>query len=250
MAAAKSKTGKIGEMSLLSHLVELRTRILRVAIAVALMSAVGLVFAEQVLTAIVSPYGGYLQVLEPTESVSVWLRVGLTSGIALASPYILLQIIGFIVPGLKGTEKRTTFFVVPGALFLFVLGAAFAWFFMIPAAINFLANFMPEIFRVEWSSRGYVPFVLSLTLWIGIAFEMPLVFMFLAWLGAVTPRTLIRGWRFAIVGIAIIAAAITPTVDPFNMLLVMAPLLCLYIFSIILTIFPYRARKRRQAQAI
>ena len=250
MTTAKSKTGNIGEMPLLSHLFELRTRILRMAIVVGLMSALGLAFAEQVLTAIVSPYGGYLQVLEPTESVSVWLRVGLTSGIALASPYIILQIIGFIAPGLSIAERRTTFFVVPGALFLFALGAAFAWFLMIPAAINFLANFMPEIFRVEWSSRGYVPFVLSLTLWIGIAFEMPLVFMFLAWLGAVTPRMLIRGWRFAIVGIAIIAAAITPTVDPFNMLLVMAPLLGLYIFSIILTIFPYRARIRRQTQAI
>ncbi|MFQ5410446.1 MAG: twin-arginine translocase subunit TatC, partial [Anaerolineales bacterium] len=230
-------------MPLLAHLGELRMRILRMAIAVGVASAISLAFADRLLLALVAPYGGYLQVLEPTESISVWLRVGLTTGLALASPYILLQILGFLAPGLERSEKRVLYSVVPGALFLFALGAAFAWFIMIPAAINFLANFLPDIFRVEWSSRGYVPFVLSLTLWIGISFEMPLVFMFLAWLGVVTPKMLIRGWRFAIVAVAIVAAAITPTVDPFNMLLVMAPLLGLYLISIILAVGPYRSRR-------
>ena len=87
--------------------------------------------------------------------------------------------------------------------------------------------------------------LLSLVLWIGISFEMPLVLMFLAWMGLVTPAILLRSWRIAVVMIAILAAAITPTVDPFNMGMVMAPLLILYLLSILLSIFPYQARRRR-----
>ena len=79
-----------------------------------------------------------------------------------------------------------------------------------------------DVFQVQWTAEKYVPFVLSLTLWVGVSFEMPLVFMFLGWLGVVNPKMLLKGWRFAIVGCAVIAAIITPTVDPFNMALVMA----------------------------
>jgi sec-independent protein translocase protein TatC len=85
--------------------------------------------------------------------------------------------------------------------------------------------------------------VLSLVLWIGISFEMPLLFMFLGRLGIVSPRLLLRGWRIAVVAIAVIAAAITPTVDPFNMMLVMGPLIALYFLSIILTAIVYRKRQ-------
>jgi len=239
-------TSTAGEMSLLRHLGELRTAIMRAALAIAIGSGVSLVFAEQIIRALIEPYGGYLQVLEPTEGISVFLRVGLTCGVALSSPVVIHQVLSFVAPGLTKRERRALWMLVPGALMLFTLGAAFAWFIMIPAAIDFLAHFMPNVFRVEWSSRGYVPFVLSLTLWIGVSFEMPLVLMFLARLGMVTPKSLLGAWRIAVVVIAVISAAITPTVDPFNMMLVMAPLLGLYCLSILLAVIPYRARQRAQ----
>ncbi len=236
----------VGEMTLMRHLGEFRTRIVRAAIAIALGSGVSMLFAEEIIQVLIEPYGGYLQVLEPTEGISVFLRVGLTCGVALASPIVLHQALSFVAPGLTNRERSALWMLVPGGMVLFVVGAVFAWFLMIPAAIDFLANFMPNVFRVEWSSRGYVPFVLSLTLWIGVAFQMPLVLMFLARLGLVTPTKLLNAWRGSVVGIAVVAAAITPTVDPFNMMLVMAPLVGLYALSILLAIIPYRVRMRRE----
>ena len=248
MSASDSSAEKpVEKMALLQHLTELRTRILWSAAAIAAASAVSFSFAPDIIQMLIRPYGGSLQVIEPTEGFAVFLRVGLTGGLALASPLLIHQALSFISPGLTLRERRVLIGVVPGALLLYLAGAAFAWFLMIPAATNFLSTFMADIFEVNWTSRAFVKFVLSITLWIGVAFEMPLVLMFLAWLGAVTPQKLLRGWRLAVVIIAIVAAAITPTIDPFNMLLVMAPLFALYLFSIVLTVFPYKARQRKLA---
>ena len=232
-------------MPLLQHLAELRNRILWSALTIALTSGVSFWFADDVIQMLIRPYGGLLQVIEPTEGFAVFLRVGLTGGIALASPLLIYQVLSFVSPGLTSRERRVLIGVVPGALLLYGAGASFAWFLMIPAATDFLSKFMADIFVVNWTSRAFVKFVLSITLWIGVAFQMPLVLMFLAWLGAVTPQKLLRGWRLAVVIIAIVAAAITPTIDPFNMLLVMAPLFTLYLFSVVLTILPYKARQRK-----
>ena len=246
MSASGSNTENPSvKMPLLQHLSELRVRLLWSAAILAITSAVSFLFAEEVIQVLIRPYGGLLQVIEPTEGFAVFLRVGLTGGMALASPLLIYQVLYFVSPGLTRRERRVLIGVVPGALLLYVAGASFAWFLMIPAATDFLSRFMADIFVVNWTSRAFVKFVLSITLWIGVAFEMPLVLMFLAWLGAVTPQKLLHGWRLAVVIIAIVAAAITPTIDPFNMLLVMAPLFTLYLFSIALTVFPYKARKRK-----
>lgn len=238
-----------GEMTLLEHLSELRNRIVAIALALLTGFIVGLYFAEGVLKYLSNPYQGKLIVLGPTEGITMYFRVALTVGAAAASPVVVYQILAFVNPGLEQRERRWMWFVIPAASSLFLLGAAFAWFALIPSAIEFLENFMPDLFQSQWSSREYVPFILSLVLWIGISFEMPLVLMFLAWMGLVTPAILLRGWRIAVVIIAIVAAAITPTVDPFNMGMVMAPLLLLYLLSILLSIFPYQARRRRAAQS-
>lgn len=246
MSISDSNTQEPGrKMPLLQHLTELRVRVLWSAVAIAVTSGISFWFADDVIQVLITPYGGLLQVIEPTEGFAVFLRVGLTGGIALASPILIYQILSFVSPGLTRRERRVLIGVVPGALLLYGAGASFAWFLMIPAATEFLSRFMADIFVVNWTSRAFVKFVLSITLWIGVAFEMPLVLMFLAWLGAVTPRKLLRGWRLAVVIIAIVSAAITPTIDPFNMLLVMAPLFALYLFSILLSVFPYRARQRK-----
>jgi sec-independent protein translocase protein TatC len=141
----------------------------------------------------------------------------------------------FLLPGLESDEKRYVIWGVPSATVLFLIGVAFAWFIMIPAAIGFLSAWQPEIFIQQWQSREYIPFVTSLVFWVGISFETPLIIFILAKLGLVTPQFLIKQWRFAVVMIAIAAAMITPTVDPFNMGLVMLPLIALYGLSILLS---------------
>jgi sec-independent protein translocase protein TatC len=106
---------------------------------------------------------------------------------------------------------------------------------LIPTAIGFLSTFQDDIFRAEWQSQKYIPFVTSIIFWIGVSFETPLILFILTKVGLVTPQLLLRQWRFAVIIIAIIAAMITPTVDPFNMALVMAPLFALYGLSILLS---------------
>ena len=233
-------------MTFLDHVGELRKRIIRIAIAVLLAMGVSLLFTPQILKILLLPYGSQLKVIGPTEGISNYLRIALTTGAILALPYIFLQLWKFVAPGLLPRERRFVYVLLPCALALFVTGASFAWFVMIPSAIRFLANFSLDIFKTEWTSQNYIPFVTALLFWIGLCFEMPLVVFLLAKLRVVNARLLLRAWRYAITLICVIAAVITPTVDPFNMMLVALPLIGLYFLSIFLAVF---AQKQRPASA-
>ena len=227
-----SRNDKI--MPIMGHLRELRNVLIKCAVVLVITSAISLVFTTQILQFLIAPYGGILETIDPTENVTTYFRVALMSGAVLAMPFLIYFLWSFIAPGLKDNEKRYVRVIVPGATFLFILGVAFAWGLMLPAAIGFLSTFEPEIFKTSWRAAAYIPFVTSLMFWIGVAFELPLIVFFLAKLKIVTARQLLSWWRFAIVGIAVVAAVITPTVDPFNMALVMAPLIFLYFLSIAL----------------
>jgi sec-independent protein translocase protein TatC len=192
------------------------------------------VFAGDIIKLLMEPYGSKLQTLGPTENVITYFRVALLSGVALSIPIIAYQLLAFVIPGLTRAERRWLYISIPFTSILFLTGILFAWKIMVPAAIDFLANFRPDIFNNEWTAREYISFVVSIAFWIGISFQTPLVVFILAKVGLVTPRFLIQNWRFAIVIVAVISAIITPTVDPFNMALLMMPLLGLYGLSILL----------------
>lgn len=232
---SNSRNDKI--MPLMEHLRELRNVLVKCGIALAITTLISFAFTTQILQFLVAPYGSILETIDPTENVTTYFRVALVSGAVLAMPVLVYFIWSFIAPGLEEKEKRYVRYIVPGATFLFLLGVAFAWGLMLPAAIGFLSSFQPTIFKASWRAAAYIPFVTSLLFWIGVAFELPLVIFFLAKLKIVTARQLLGWWRFAVVGAAIAAAVITPTVDPFNMLLVMAPLVFLYFLSILLAKF-------------
>jgi sec-independent protein translocase protein TatC len=224
-----------GQMSLLEHLEELRDRLVKAAIAVFIGTLISTAFTNQILTLMIAPYGGRLQVLGPTEGISVYFRVALTAGLILAMPVLVYQFLMFILPGLEDNERQYVFWGVPAATVLFLIGVLFAWYVMIPAAVGFLSSWQTDIFIQEWQSQKYIPFITSLLFWIGLSFETPLIIFIMAKLKIVTPQFLIKQWRFAMVIIAIASAMITPTVDPFNMALVMLPLLVLYGLSILLS---------------
>lgn len=223
------------QMTLLEHLGEMRDRLVVAAIAVGIGAAISAIFTPQILELLISPYGQRLQIISPTEGIAVYFRVALTGGLILAMPILVYQFLMFILPGLEDNERQYVFWGVPAATLLFLVGVAFAWFILVPTAIGFLSTFLPEIFSTEWRSREYIPFVTSLVFWIGLAFETPLIIFIMSKLKLVTPQFLIKQWRFAVVIIAIAAAMITPTPDPFNMALVMLPLFGLYGFSILLS---------------
>jgi len=230
---------------LLEHLEALRGHLLRLVAALALTTAVGFAFAARVLDWLARPIGGIqsLQAIEVTESVSAFMRVSLLTGFVLAFPYICLELFLFIAPGLKRRERFLVLTTIPVAFVLFVAGLSFAYYVMLPVALPFLLNFM-GITTVP-RPANYIRFVTGLLFWIGMSFQFPLIIYAMAALGMVRARMLVEGWRIAIVIIAVVAAAVTPTVDPVNMGLVMAPMILLYFFGIGLAAFAERTRTRR-----
>jgi sec-independent protein translocase protein TatC len=162
------------------------------------------------------------------------MKVALICGVTLAMPVIVYQISRFIAPGLTRKEKRYLYLLVPGATLCFVTGVAFAYFIMIPAAIPFLQGFMSDVVKQQWTIGDYLGFVANLLFWIGVSFELPLFVYFLAKVGIISDQTLRKNRKYAIIIIAVLAAVITPTVDPLNMMLVMGPLIVLYEIGVLL----------------
>jgi sec-independent protein translocase protein TatC len=220
-------------LSFLDHLSELRKRLMRVLAVLLATGGAGLALAPRVLRWMMAPYGSQLVVLGPTEGISIYLRVGLLFATAAALPYGVFELWRFIAPGLLPRERRYAYAIIPAALVLFLAGAAFAWLVLIPTALRFLVGFMPDIFKVQWTSERYIPFVTALLFWIGLCFELPLAAFFLAKLRVVNAHMMLKAWRYAVVLISLVAAVITPTVDPFNMALVALPLVGLYFLSIL-----------------
>ena len=226
-------------MTLLEHMIELKDHLVRIAISLVVCSAGTFVLAKRILEWLLLPmdkYEGQYAVIatKPTTTISIFMKLSLFSGAIVAMPFIVYQVLHYILPGLTGREKRALFWIVPGATVFFVGGAAFAYFVMIPAAIPFLLGFWSELIEQNWMIDEYIPFVTGLIFWVGVSFETPLIMAFLSRLGVVTSKQMLAVWKFAVVAIAIAAAFITPTPDPFNMGLVMAPLISLYFFGILL----------------
>jgi sec-independent protein translocase protein TatC len=231
----------------MAHIGELRKRLIRVFLVFVALTCVSLYFTPELLKALIAPYGSPLKVIGPTESVAIYLRIALMGATACCLPYVIFELWGFVAPGLLPKERAFVYLIIPAALVLFVTGAAFSWFLLIPAAIQFLSTFNPDIFVVEWTSSNYVPFVTSLVFWLGICFELPLVAFVLAKMRIVNARLLLKGWRHAMVVVVIVAAVITPTVDPFNLAVVSLPLAALYFVSIFIAFLAQRQKRARGA---
>lgn len=235
-------------MTLMDHLRELRTRLIWVIGALTIGTAIAMLFVSPLLQFIILPLteaGAKPMAIGPTDTISVFFKVSFTVGAVFAMPVIVYHIIAFVTPGLYPHEKRNLILTLPGVMVLFGLGAAFAYFMLLPTAVGFLQGFLGDIIAQEWTIDRYIGFVTRIVFWIGVAFEMPLVIAFLARAGIVSGPQMMGFWRQAIVIIAIVAAAITPTVDPVNMTLVMAPLLVLYASSVGLAYLLYRPRTPR-----
>jgi sec-independent protein translocase protein TatC len=228
-------SAEVAIMPLMEHLKELRTRLIRASIALAITTAASFAFAKQVLVFLIAPMGDTPpQALKPTESLGNYMKVSLLCGVILAMPVIVYQIGRFIAPGLTKNERRYLFLLVPGATLCFIGGVAFAYFVMMPAAIPFLQGFMSDIIEQQWAIGEYLSFITSLLFWLGVAFELPLFVYFLAKIGLIDAQTLARSRKYAVIIIAVLSAVITPTVDPLNMILVMGPLIVLYELGVLL----------------
>jgi sec-independent protein translocase protein TatC len=235
-------------MTLMDHLVELRNRLMWIVGALAVGTGLSMFFVTPILNFIIAPLtalGATPTAIGPTDTITVFFKVSFTMGAIFAMPIMVYQIIRFIAPGLYPHEKRNLILTLPGVMLLFAIGASFAYFMLLPTAVGFLQTFLGDIIRQDWTIDRYISFVTRIVFWIGVAFEMPLIVAFLARAGIVSGPKLLGFWRQAIVIIAVVAAAITPTVDPVNMALVMAPLSVLYALSVGLAYGLYRERAPR-----
>lgn len=251
-AAADTADEEFLAMGLLEHLNELRKRLTWAAGFLLVATLFSFSFAEPALNFLMIPYANsiadaQLQTLRPTEGLETFFKVSLMMGGVISMPVILLQFWLFIAPGLTRHERRYVYVFIPSALLLFALGLLFTWFVLAPAAVSFLGNFLPDIFKTDWQSQEYIGFLLTMLFWVGVSFEMPVVIYLVARVGLVTAKTLREQWRLAIVGIAVLAAAITPSIDPLTMLLTMAPLIVLYGLSIILAVIGQRQFEKSMA---
>ena len=230
------------QMPLSQHLEDLRKVLFRAILGLAAGVIAGAFFVDPVLDFLSRPVGGVenLQVIEVTESMSVFMRVALLIGLVVALPWIFFQLFSFVGKGLKKSEKRGLFIAIPFATALFLAGGSFAFFVMLPASMRFFIGLLEVNTSIRLSS--YFGFTTNLIFWVGVSFELPLLVFVLTRVGVIRPSFLTKGWRVAVVAIAVLAAVITPTGDPVNMVIFMLPLFVLYLMSIGLSALAYKAR--------
>jgi len=240
------------------HLRELQARLIRAAVAVLIGTLIGFYIVNspnllgaplpEVLIDHFVPVAlvPKLQFIQPAEAFVNYMRIALVIGVAFAMPVVVYQMIAFFVPGLLPHEKRVLFIAIPFVTELFLAGLAFGWFFTIPAALQFLFGFgVTSRVEAQPTFESFISTVSTLLLWNGIIFEMPALIYLLARLGVVNAKMLGRTRRYAIVIITIAAAIITPTGDPYNLLLLAVPMYCLYELGILLARFvPERGTAR------
>ncbi|NEQ30568.1 MAG: twin-arginine translocase subunit TatC [Leptolyngbya sp. SIO4C5] len=217
------------EMSLFDHLEELRLRIFYALIAVVVGVVICFVFVNRIVALLEIPAQGvkFLQ-LSPGEYFFVSIKVAGYSGLLIASPFILYQIIQFVLPGLTRRERRLIGPIVLGSSVLFVVGLGFAYIALIPAALNFFINYGGDVVEQLWSIDRYFEFVLLLLFSTGLAFQIPVIQLLLGLLGIVSSNAMLKGWRYVLLGAVVLGAVLTPSTDPVTQSLLAGAVLFLY----------------------
>jgi sec-independent protein translocase protein TatC len=244
MSAAEDVSDDAADtMTLTEHLAELRVRIIRSALAVAVGMVLIIAFYDQVLDFLLRPYVDLCERkpadfcdpelfnFSPTEGLATRVRVGLYGGIVAALPVILWQVWRFVVPALNKKEKKWAVPIVVVSVVLFLAGGALAY-FTIGQALNFLIGWSGSDVNQVYSVQSYVSLIGLMIFAFGLGFLLPVFVFGLQALGVVTPRRLMQSWRIALVVIAVIAAVITPSGDPVTMALLGVPMVILYFLAI------------------
>lgn len=199
--------------------------------ALGVMTGVGMLFVERILAFLLRPVGRVV-FLAPTEAFFVRLKVAALAGVFLSLPVLLYQIWRFVSVGLTTTERRYTLSLLPAALVLFVAGGAFAFLVILPIGVRFLLSYQTENLVPMISVAAYTSFAMTFVLAFGLLFQLPVVIVFLARLGIVTPATLAAGRKYALLAIVVASAVLTPGGDIVSQLLMAAPTYLLYEASI------------------
>ena len=233
---------------LTEHLDELRSRIIKALIAIAVGTVIGAFLTFPLIELLKSRVEGVTLIrTQVTEMLTTYMKVSVVLGLIFAMPVILYQGVMFVSPGLTKQERRYLFSMLPAVILAFLIGAAFTFFVLLPPALYFLVHFGEEVATPLIRIGDYIDTITSLVFWVGVTFETPLVIFLLARLGIVTPRLLAGYRRHAIVGAFVLGAFITPTFDPINQILVAVPIMVLYELGIVLAKLAVRQRTKALA---
>lgn len=222
-------------MSIVEHLDELRMRLLRSSAYISIGILVSLFFCKKILRLLEAPAGGItFQALSLEEPLVIFFKVAFYSGLILASPFVLFEISQFVSPGLTMRERKIMMPIVVGSPILFCLGAAFAYFLLLPSMLHFFSAFGQGVTPINQRLDFYVSLVSSILLYMGLCFQLPIVIFALSFTGIVDSQRLLSIWKYAVFAASIVAAVITPDPTAFSMILVMVALTALYFTSILL----------------
>jgi sec-independent protein translocase protein TatC len=250
--AAVSQRVELPGMSLMEHLDELRKRIVHSAIYLAVGFFIVWFFHDRFVGMVQAPLnhiGKSLVFTHPMDALNLDLQVSLVGGAILASPFILFQVWLFIAPGLYQREKRFAIPFMLATVGLFLGGALFGYYWVLPGALKILIVDFGKNFTPMVTIEEYTSFFLSIILGLGISFEMPVLIFFLAMFGIVSPRFLWKNFRYAILAVFIVAAVICPSPDPWTMCIYAMPMLALYALGIGIAWWVHPSRRRgKEAQ--
>jgi sec-independent protein translocase protein TatC len=250
-----------GNMTIIEHLNELRSRLLRVVLAIFAGMIVGFVVYDHVLHFLTGPYrdlcrdqldnlkcDGDLLNPDPIGGFGTRVRLSGYMGVAMAMPVVLWQVWRFIAPGLLAKEKKYAIPFIVSSMVLFASGALVAW-ITLPKALEWLTAYAGSGTNPQFFIDKYVGFVVLLMVGFGVGFQFPVILVTIQLLGLVQPGTLLRSWRLAIVIIAVVAAVVTPGGDPFSMLGLGGPMLVFYFVAAGIGHVALRRRRKRAAAA-
>lgn len=227
-----------GEESLMGHLLELRSRLLRSVIAVVAVFLALMPFASELYARFSSPVlaklpsGSQLQAIDVAGGFFIPIKLAFFAALLVTMPFLLYQAWAFVAPGLYQSEKKLARPILLAAVALFYIGCAFAWFLVLPMVFGFLAMFTPDTVAMVPDVARYLDFVLVILLAFGLSFELPVAVVVLVVLGVVTPAQLREARGYVVVGVFILAAVITPP-DVVSQLMLAIPLCLLYELGII-----------------
>lgn len=233
--AASEEDSTEGLMTVVEHLDELRVRIIRSVVYIAISMVLMLFVTKDILLFLEKPAGNIqFQALSLEEPVLVFIKVAFYAALIAASPFILFEVAQFISPGLTRRERAVMTPIVIGSPLLFVCGAAFAYFLLLPPMLHFFGSFGVGVSPINQRLDFYISLVSSILLYMGLCFQLPILIFALSFTGVVNSRMLIAIWKYAVAGITVVAAIVTPDPTAMSMLMVMAALIGLYFLSILL----------------
>lgn len=242
--------GEGREAPLVDHLEELRGRLIKSLLALAVGLLVAIAAGQPIIQWLIWQSPLSVTALSPTEVFSVWLRVGVWGGLILASPVILYQAIAFVLPALMPEERRYLWTLLPIGLLLFLIGIGFGYFVLLPLSLRFFITLNREVGIGEpiFPLKTYLDMIFAITVPLGITFELPVVVWGLSQVGIVTSAMLKRVRKFSVLLVFIVAAFLSPGGSPVDQVLMAIPLLLLYEASILVARAVERRKARQDAQ--